>query len=450
MLSLFNKVVIIDDKLDEVQLLINYLNKKGVANFYFDGKIDSLPEEELCGIRIVFLDIALASMQGQSNKTIISSVVNYLNKVIANNNGPLIIAFWSKHTDLIPDVVTRCKENGLPLSGWLELEKVISKKEDIEGLEAIIDKFITKRLGFYTVIKWEHSLQNSGKEYIYDFSCLADPDDEEWSNNIIDILVKIGQGYRDNNLDNKEENTKSFELSDVVINRGFGDILEQNSSKEFSDLAQFFDNSKYAKSKFLISEELVSKLNTILFLSKDTQKNPLRTGNVYLTNRTNLLESSLIIALENKIDDIKEVKLYLEKGRVNEDIKFCYCLITPECDLAHPKNKALIEKTTYFSDTKENVDILYYRTVYGFLFKNEPRRKKFKRISQRLFPINNIWFEDAVWDLAFDFSYISVISIEKIIEENFIFRLKTDLLFDLQSQASNHVNRLGNFLLDHD
>ena len=53
-LSSSGRIVIIDDKLEEVMPLIESLSQMGAPYFYFSGNEDQLPKSPMKGIRIVF------------------------------------------------------------------------------------------------------------------------------------------------------------------------------------------------------------------------------------------------------------------------------------------------------------------------------------------------------------------------------------------------------------
>jgi hypothetical protein len=72
------KIVVIDDKRDEVEKLLKLLDKKGISyNYYFqDANSDNLPDECLKNVRVIFLDFVLGT-DGQSEKNKISVYNGY-------------------------------------------------------------------------------------------------------------------------------------------------------------------------------------------------------------------------------------------------------------------------------------------------------------------------------------------------------------------------------------
>ena len=63
-----HKIVVIDDKPEEVASLIGTLSKNGIGVVYFTGQLEQLPLEPLSGIRIIFSDIDL--VESKDNKTV--------------------------------------------------------------------------------------------------------------------------------------------------------------------------------------------------------------------------------------------------------------------------------------------------------------------------------------------------------------------------------------------
>ena len=89
-----HKIVVIDDKPEEVASLIGTLSKNGIGVVYFTGQLEQLPLEPLSGIRIIFSDIDL--VESKDNKTKKSALLGVFQKVISPDNGPYIIVFWTK------------------------------------------------------------------------------------------------------------------------------------------------------------------------------------------------------------------------------------------------------------------------------------------------------------------------------------------------------------------
>lgn len=87
------KVVIVDDRFQEILPLINILNHNTIPVIYYTGKINELPLQPICGVRLFFLDLRFAS--NTDTKTIVSNANNILKKILGESNGPYLLIVWS-------------------------------------------------------------------------------------------------------------------------------------------------------------------------------------------------------------------------------------------------------------------------------------------------------------------------------------------------------------------
>lgn len=91
------KVVIVDDRFEEVLPLIRILNTHSVSVNYFTGKKDELPVIPLEGVRLFFLDLRFSP--SIDTKTIVSNACNILKNIIGEKNGPYLLITWSTTGD---------------------------------------------------------------------------------------------------------------------------------------------------------------------------------------------------------------------------------------------------------------------------------------------------------------------------------------------------------------
>ena len=87
------KVVIVDDRFQEILPLINILNKNTIPVIYYSGKKNELPIRPLQGIRLFFLDLRFST--NTDVKTIVSNACNILKTILGENNGPYLLIIWS-------------------------------------------------------------------------------------------------------------------------------------------------------------------------------------------------------------------------------------------------------------------------------------------------------------------------------------------------------------------
>jgi hypothetical protein len=199
------------------------------------------------------------------------------------------------------------------------------------------------------------------------------------------------------------------------MNRSFLDMLENITRKELTLPEGFKLENK------IIPSDTEAKLNTSLFLS-DSVVDRHYPGNVYLSTDA-ALEKTLIQGL-------------FKNGQTPSECALCMVVITPECDLAQNK--------TIKVDITEGKSCPLHRVLFGLKIALQDETKL--RDSDSMFCIGPIWYEGKANKIVLHLATISFQS-EVQITGSPLFSIQRDLLFDLQSKAANHVNRLGNYLL---
>lgn len=131
------KILIIDDNIEEALPLINLLSRNGISSSYYSGAYDDFPREPFADVRLVFCDLRFNA--APDVKSVVSTVVSILQKLIGNNNGPYILIIWSSH---IPDYLQELKlvvsKTDINPAFILELDKTkyfsssISSGEDLQ------------------------------------------------------------------------------------------------------------------------------------------------------------------------------------------------------------------------------------------------------------------------------------------------------------------------------
>lgn len=451
-LSNSGRVVIIDDHYKEAKPLMQMLGKKGVPYLYFDGSLDNLPVTQIQGVRFIFLDIQLAGMESSSPKGKASSLVGIIKKIVPEGNGPFVIIFWTKHQEVIKAVMQSCKLESIEPVAVLELEKIKCIRE---GIDYIADslKECFKDVGAYQLyIEWENIINNSVKKQITELTDCFDKDgglhekteflfyklSDSFNNNCKNNLDKIKSLFYMLNralISKLEEETNKTEISfllpdyksipqeqfEIHFNSTMGSKYKLHD-KRYNIRVEQSDSSKlkaacdfHKKITNIIGKKNIAKLNRYLLVNN----NPSVTGNVYIAENRAIKEGLL-----NHI-------FKLEKAP--SDATLCKVLITPECDLA--QNKTLLLNG-------EKV----HRVIYGIMHKSSSRFSLMDQAKDARFHLGPIWYNNHSHRFIFHYGTISL-EPESELPSIPIFSLRRDLVFDLQSKAANHVNRLGNLQL---
>lgn len=422
-LSQSGRVVLIDDIFKEIKPLMEALGKCHIPYLYYDGSHDDLPIHPPNGIRFVFLDIELSGMKGQSEKTKASGLVARLKKIISNENGPYVIIFWTAHNEVIQQVLENCKSASISPVSWLNLEKSDNLgpdgSYDIQKITTALELKLSSIGAFQLYVEWENILDTSSKQFILEFSSLVNPE-EDWSGGTSSLFYELYKAYVEKNeLDNQN---KQFRCACHLMNRSFLDTLESKTNAELSL------PSNFRITKGNLTDDSKAKINTSLFINNNRFAHPV-TGCVFFEDDKNILNG---------------LKTYLFKtNKIPDEIKLCKIIITPECDLA--QNKVITIPRT--DDSNSTLHRIVYGLFYPMSVNTSEEMKNLRdRGKDARYIIGPLWYVDKRWLLVINFSTLAIKE-EICFNDEALFSLKRDLLFDLQSNAANHVNRLGNFQL---
>lgn len=418
-LSRSGKIVLIDDIYKEAEPIIRSLGKLGIPLNYYSGKVAALPDQPLRGMRFVFLDINLEGMEGQDDKTKASNIIQILIKIIPEDNGPYMIIFWTKHQEVIGQIIENCTEYNIPPIAWIDLEKTECINDqgeyDLDIIKVKLTEEMKKSGAFRLYVEWENILNIAGNEFIYNFGLLIKYG-SNWSDETFILFYKLYKAYVEKNV--LHDTDEQFRCASLLLNRSFADVLKRRTIMDL----KIPDGIKLENGE--LDSSIIAKLNSYLHISLPLLPRP-SSGNFYYTNNETLLKS-----LNNKL---------FKTGQSIPEARLGFVIITPECDLA--QNKVLIH-----NEENEGGERIH-RVVYGVLSPFDPEfNGKRKGGNDASFIFGPFWNGGREEILVFHFGTVTFIH-EGDMKDDSPFSLSNDLLFDLQSKASNHVNRLGNFQL---
>jgi hypothetical protein len=263
---------------------------------------------------------------------------------------------------------------------------------------------------------------------------------KEWPNNANFILEKLGNAYLGKHYSDSSPEDQ-IKASFISFNSVFKDTLEH--SVYTSDILNV-QTLTYDATKV---ENKVNSINEKLNLSKDV-KNISESGNVVIFEEADeKFFGALLIKILSKIQlgnylrqekrEIEEVELNSlankELKKMKDEIKAGWLkiaiVVTPICDYVQKSNK------------------IYDRIVKGLLIPSKFRAfidEKSEAVYVLPITINHNACE---YILILDFRYFSTtdLSVEKATP---IFRLRQELLAEIQSRLARHISRQGILFLD--
>lgn len=410
------RVVVIDDHPEEALPLMKVLSFHRISVNYFTGRFEELPEKPFSDVRLVFLDIVLEGAEGTEDKTKLSIAMSVIEKIIDKKNGPFILAVWTKHKELIKKMEKMLKRQKYqPIVKDLQKYEFKNvKTEDYNyNLQKIKDKLKNKLKDLSILeilILWENIVYDSASSVVNEFSGLVEFNDS-WNNKLKKIFYKLAEAWAGKILASSSSQ-EIMKNALFTFDGVFMDALEKN-------LHSNSDGMDVSSSEGSVEDNIIGKINSKLLL--DTSKlDGLYPGNVYELNKETHIRESLNTGNNMEIEEIenKSIPVIIE--------------VSPFCDFAQKKMKLS-------------------RVVKGFLCPIEVQinetivqtDKKLKRQAYFLYITPVIEYKEKLYRLVINFRHFSAKSINEVNENTAIFRLRKDILIDIQTKLSSHINRPG-------
>lgn len=522
-LGLSGKVVLVDDNWEEIEPLYNMLKKESISCFYLEGN-DSNFEYDFRGTRIIFLDMNLWPMTGSSSEAhgISRNLISLISKIIKKENGPYVIAVWSKTEDvndktfkkqmieaisngtLLPPmkifslnkssyIQTLYEDHGQVLENLefslkkgieqiLELESIDNEnlrldlnelitskikeqqievkkqsyditKEQYEKLKADLLKNILDVNEFYSFLCWERLLKKSNEEMIQElYRLFAERrNEEDLKNELKNMFSGLAKMYIGENYLN-EENIYFYAYR--ALQAIFDDKLGREVYTNKKNYPRYIDFNEFGLKKNL---EIKAKINSQVHLDFN-EIELCYPGNVYRVEKQCKYKEMVLELFKEKdikvgivkeynkkmkekvkFEDIIEghplyAKLLLDYSKLIEDLvkEIVVCEITQNCDFAQDKkkfHKVLLGVMVKYNDLKE-----------------EEERKKMNLDKENSYTTPMFEYEGELVKIHFNFRAFRTLDLEEckcLSDANRIFRIKKELLSEIQVKFSNHIGRLG-------
>lgn len=422
------RVIIIDDSFKEIEILIKVLSKYRVAVTYFTGRKEELPENPFSDVRIVFLDVQLEGVTLKDEKTVRSVVIGVISRIIDKENGPFILAIWTKHPEVIDPIKKALLEEGyqpvpfdIQKSDFFEPDgkPKVEETEMFSSLNGKIQETL-KDLGVFSIfLLWENITHNSASSTVNIFSRLIKFDDSNtWNNEMLKIFYNLAKAWAGRTLDinNPVEIIKNALFT-------FRGIFEDNLEKEIYNIQPSSINKFDAEN---VNEEIIGKLNTSLLLDT-TIRSEIYPGNIYEEEQDEEIIKDILNVNDNDcLVSIKNIS------------KIISLEVSPLCDFVQKKMRKS-------------------RLLKGVLLPKEVPCSSgdtfniWNRIKQKaayIYTSPVFYYSNQVYKIVFDFRYFSSVSITEIQNKSPVFRLRKEILTDIQIKLASHISRTGVLYLE--
>jgi hypothetical protein len=414
------KIVIIDDVFEDVKPLMKALSQEGMPFLFFkDQGGDDLPVNgPIEDIRLVFLDLDLG-IGGLSPKENIRYVQERLYKIIKPNT-PYVLVIWSTHDEgvykqtLLEDFETHFSDYK-PIA-YCSLEKAtllsLEASEVVSTIRIKLKESLKKFEAFNAFLLWESIVSKSSGEIVNGFTNIFEIDDS-WDNNLKAFFYRLAKANVGLEKVKLIDDSEKLKIALETITSALSDSIEKNIVSEIHKLPLEIKevNSNITNDHLIFINTKLHFINSELFAH-------FHPGNLYIRefNDDKMIEGIVTVSFnKNIVEEVLKSKIHT----IQVDV-------TPICD--------------YSQDKK------YTRVLSGVLIHQkywENKKSSTKIFIYDLCPIVNIMGDN--YFPIFDFRFFKSLK-QEIVQEVFPspnYRIRSQLLIDLQAGLSNHINRPG-------
>ncbi|MBW8684693.1 hypothetical protein [Chitinophaga rhizophila] len=460
-LPLNGRIAIIDDKIEQAIPLMNVLSQKRYPYSYYSGEVQFLPDQNDISndIRILFLDINLIDDQVREEKVLRGRLIPVLKRVISPSNYPYVVVYWSRTENelkkMVEDMFDQNLSDRKPIAYLsqnkldffnLDGSKTDEFDEKLTTLFSEIFELLGKLPSYNYLLNWENHVHCATDKTLQEiFKSCHTP--ESWSDNAGFLIDKLGLSYTGKNSYKNFSAEQKIKSSFQAFNNLFYDTLEYtiNNFNYPNAVEVVYDNK-------LVDKENIYSVNKKILLSDDitymaysgavTEDINTRSDNVFnellnnTLNRTNIESAAKENAQasgkeEDEIEKIVKKSVQDMRKEIRKSWKKIYFVVTPLCDYVQGK---------------------YYniRVVKGFLLKGD-LLKYIDQRSEAIFISPRFKYNNEVYAIVLHFRYFfTSLGPEGFKGLSPLFRVRHELLSEVQSKLARHVNRQGVLFIDED
>jgi hypothetical protein len=404
------KVVIIDDKIEDVIELISGLSSEKVPFVYYKDELgEDLPDEPLNNVRIVFLDLLLIDDNKPPVKNVVSTLISRLKKIIPKNNGPYILIYFSSTRKIYGKAFER-ELNKKALKYYKPILSLsISKPTNLEKVKLELHSKFDKFKSFKAFLLLESIANKATSNAVNNFTSIIPSDDMNFDKKLKDILYQTGEARVGKENFSILSNGQKVKNSLLTLSSTIAENFDSAINKLDFDEIVFEQVAKKDT-----SEEAKAKINSSLHVFQHTNA-PIKSGTIFKMRKNKLISKSILDA-------------FIEKHSIEDKAKPQLVLIdiTPVCDYSQDK--------------------YYSRGVYALLLETEKYKIKKGEKSQSFFGFSPLFYlNKKTQRLIIDYRHTTSFSkaeLEKLKLKPW-FKLGSEITIELQADASKHIIRPG-------
>ena len=445
-LPAYGKVLIIDDKYEDVIPIQNILAENGVPYIFYDYTVfKDIEVKRVDAVRMVFLDIRLEDgIQGPKNiATVLAAVIE---KVIQPKNGPYAVVLWTNEIALKEEIqgyllsYLSTEETTLPTYICaLDKKEFVAKPKEVLTESLSLQLQEQKMMNFLT--EWENQSISisSNMVRLLLYGLHTKMDDES----IQKIFIQMAT-LENSEVKNKLEATRNILqiLVEFLRDRYLEIMSNPKLIKDFSEYWDFdFNNEceiKRIQENTSIEQEacINSLLNINTYDSKDRQ----------LPGKIVLLADE---AIEFDINDFKKSSLS-DKWYDNNVLEACgeriqlilkpvEVDITPNCDYAQNKNHMLRTVFGYMIEigqVDKDGEMMWINYRYANKFRH-------KISNEYVYVTPELLVNEKLCVFVFNTKYMSIENKDYCDRYQYLFRFNNDIVSEIRKKAGDNITRFG-------
>jgi hypothetical protein len=348
------QVCVIDDEPREYRRLLRALNSLRLGCVHIAGdKVEDLPTEPFCGLRLVFLDMHLGTHGGMEARAVTAHTANVFTHVVSPNSAPIVVIVWTKYAHLIASFRDSLFEAAPDFRGRLFFVRMDkpqrSAQINVEELRKAIEAEIDKLYPLPLMWTWDAFVQRAACGATAELCRLAatqaqlTPGDDENQErtkmvnaltSVLTVLLRAEAGM------SASPELAASTLLDVLIPL-HSDRLENFSGQPELESARALLESNEGIGP--ASADVIIGLNTMLLTGAfHAEGEPFRPGTVYHICNANGFKNAVGFSVEQMAAALcqKDLLKIENVAKLQEWIAACRPIVvemSPACDFAQRK-----------------------------------------------------------------------------------------------------------------
>lgn len=169
-----SKVIIFDDKYEEIQVLIETFQRQLIPSLYIQfDKLEEMYGKDfipLQNVRLIFTDFISGDLSTGDPKISLGPIINAFDTTIDKNNGPFIVVVWSAHVrfkEVFEEMLKELKYKFI----LIELDKItLNRSKNFSEVQKQLKSKLNGNPFFLEFLQWESAIKNAASNILNLFS----------------------------------------------------------------------------------------------------------------------------------------------------------------------------------------------------------------------------------------------------------------------------------------